>query len=169
MRRLLRAERESDAAAVHALYACVFPTSAEADLVDALRQPADPIVSLIAEDSGKIAGHILFSPVTLLSHPAVQAMGLAPTAVYPEHQRRGTGSALVRAGLEQCRLQGAVAVVVLGHPGYYTRFGFRPSTQFAIASEYDVPEEAFMVLELQAGALRGLGGTVRYHEAFCRR
>lgn len=123
--------------------------------MDGLRQQADPVVSLVAEDSGRIVGHILFSPVTLLAHPAAQAMGLAPMAVHPEHQRRGTGSALVRAGLEQCRLQGAVAVVMPGHPGYYPRFGFRPSTQFGIASEYDVREEVFMVLELQPAALRG--------------
>lgn len=87
-------------------------------------------------------------------------------AVAPSKQRQGIGSALVRAGLDRCRALGAGAVVVLGHPGFYPRFGFAPSTHFDITSEYDVPEEAFMVVELERGFIRGASGTIRYHESF---
>jgi putative acetyltransferase len=87
-------------------------------------------------------------------------------AVATQHQRSGIGSALVRAGLEQCKKLGISAVVVLGHPEYYPRFGFLPSTRFNIRSEYDVPEEAFMVVELEPGALRGASGRIKYHPAF---
>jgi putative acetyltransferase len=87
-------------------------------------------------------------------------------AVAPEHQRKGIGSALVRAGLERCRQLDFAAVVVLGHPEYYPRFGFSPSTRFGIGSEYDVPEDVFMATELQPGALSGKAGTVKYHAAF---
>ncbi len=93
-------------------------------------------------------------------------MGLAPMAVAPEHQRKGIGSALVRAGLEQCKQLGFAAVVVLGHPEYYPRFGFSPSSRFGINSEYEVPEEVFMAMELQPGALSGKTGRVKYHAAF---
>jgi predicted acetyltransferase len=93
-------------------------------------------------------------------NPALRIMGLAPVAVLPERQRQGVGSALVRAGLEQCRQLGAV--VVLGHHAYYPRFGFSPSTRFGIGCEYDVPADAFMVFELHAGFLRGASGKVRY-------
>lgn len=68
--------------------------------------------------------------------------------------------------LEQCRNLGFAAVVVLGHPKYYPRFGFSPSSRFGIDSEYDVPEEVFMAMELQPEALSGKTGTVRYHAAF---
>jgi putative acetyltransferase len=108
----------------------------------------------------------MFSPVSLSGHPALKIMGLAPMAVAPEHQRKGIGSALVRAGLEQCKQLGFGAVVVLGHPAYYPRFGFSSSTRFGIGCEYEVPEEAFMVVELQAGFLRGTSGKVKYHAAF---
>lgn len=97
---------------------------------------------------------------------ALRIMGLAPMAVAPEHQRRGIGSALVRAGLEQCRQLGVGAVAVLGHPAYYPRFGFVPSARFGIGSEYEVPEDVFMVLELQAGVLLSGSGTATYHAAF---
>ncbi len=163
---LIRAEQEKDRAAVHAVNVSAFETPSEANLVDALREQAEPVVSLVAEDNGAIVGHIMFSPVSLSGHPGLKMMGLAPMAVAPEHQRQGIGSALVRAGLEQCRQLGFIAVVVLGHPEYYPRFGFSPSTRFGIGSEYEVPEEVFMATELQPAALSGKAGTVKYHAAF---
>src|ERR1041384_7412983 len=147
---LIRAEEQRDWAAVRAVNVSAFETPAEANLVDALRDQAQPLVSLVAEDDGAIVGHIMFSPVSLVGHPALRIIGLAPMAVAPEQQRKGIGSALVRAGLEHCKQLGFGAVVVLGHPAYSPRFGFFSSARFGIGCEYDVPEEVFMVVELQA-------------------
>ena len=163
---LIRAENENDRSAVYAVNVAAFETPAEAKLVDTLRQRAHPIVSLVAELNGQVFGHIMFSPVSLSGHPNVKLMGLAPMAVAPEHQFKGVGSALVRAGLERCRELGFCAVVVLGHPEYYPRFGFLPSRRFGIDSAYAVPDEAFMALELQEGSLDGKSGRVQYHAAF---
>ena len=164
----IRPERASDIAAIHEVNQAAFETNTEADLVDALRREASPIVSLVAEEAGGIAGYILFSPATLAADPAVRVMGLAPMAVLPARQRKGIGSALVLAGLEECRKLAAAAVIVLGHAGYYPRFGFVPASRFGLRSEYDVPDDVFMAMELEAGALQGKGGTVRYHPAFGR-
>ena len=163
---LVRAEEQRDWAAVHAVNVSAFETSEEANLVDALREQARPLVSLIAQDDDAIVGHIMFSSVSLAGHPSLKIMGLAPMAVAPEHQRKGIGSALVRAGLDQCGQLGFGAVVVLGHPAYYPRFGFLSSARYGIGCEYDVPEEVFMVVELQIGFLRGASGKVKYHAAF---
>jgi putative acetyltransferase len=163
---LIRPEEQRDWAAIHAVNVSAFETPAEANLVDALRAQAQPLVSLIAGDNGAIVGHIMFSPVTLSGHTALKIMGLAPMAVTPEHQRKGIGSALVRAGFEHCKQLGIGAVVVLGHPTYYPRFGFLSSRRFGIGCEYEVPEEVFMVAELEAGFLRGASGSVKYHAAF---
>jgi putative acetyltransferase len=124
------------------------------------------LVSLVAVDDDAVEGHILFSPVTLLSHTDLPIAGLAPMAVLPKRQRQGIGSTLVRAGLDHCRRLGFVAVVVLGHAGYYPRFGFVPASRFGVRSEYDVPDDVFMALELTPGALRDRSGTIRYHPAF---
>jgi len=150
---LIRAEKESDRDAVFAVNLSAFETPAEATLVDVLREQAQPVLSLVAEKNGNVVGHIMFSPVSLSENPDLKVMGLAPMAVAPEHQRKGIGSALVRAGLEQCRQLGFVAVVVLGHPEYYPRFGFSPSSRFGIDSEYEVPEEVFMAVELESEAI----------------
>ena len=162
----IRPESAEDIAAIRAVNLAAFGTSVEADLVDSLRAQAAPIISAVAEDAGVIVGHILFSPVTLIGQTTPAMMGLAPMAVAPARQRRGIGSSLVRAGLEECRRIGARAVVVLGHPEYYPRFGFVPASRFALRCEYDVPDNAFMALELDAGALTGMSGVIRYHPAF---
>jgi putative acetyltransferase len=161
----IRSEEPTDIGAIHAVNRAAFETSTEADLVDALRKQAHPIVSLVAEDAGAIVGHIFFSPVTLSGH-ALTMMGLAPMAVLPAQHRRGIGSALVRAGLERCRELGFAAVIVLGHAEYYPRFGFVPASRFGIGCEYDVADRVFMALELERGSLRGKSGTIRYHAAF---
>jgi len=163
---LIRAEEPKDEAAVYTVNDSAFETQAEAQLVDALRKKVKPIVSLVAEDDFTLVGHIMFSPVSLSGNTDLKIMGLAPMAVAPEHQRKGIGSELVRAGLEQCKQLDIAAVFVLGHPNYYPRFGFIPSSRFGIDSEYDVPEEVFMAMELQPNALAGRPGRVKYHPAF---
>jgi putative acetyltransferase len=163
----IRPEQPDDLTAIRRVNLSAFEGTTEANLVDALRQQARPIVSLVAEDNGAIVGHILFSPVTLSSHPDLRIMGLAPMAVLPDRQRKGVGSALARAGIMACRDLGYGAMVVLGHAKYYPRFGFIPASRFGLRSEYDVPDDAFMAMELEPGALQGLGpGTIRYHPAF---
>ena len=162
----IREERAGDAVTIRAVNLAAFETSVEADLVDALRDQARPIVSLVAEDAGAIVGHILFSPVTLVHGRNLPMMGLAPMAVVPERQRTGIGSQLVLAGLEHCRREGVAAVVVVGHATYYPRFGFVPGSRFGLACEYDVPDDVFLACELRNGALSGVSGTVRYHPAF---
>lgn len=72
----------------------------------------------------------------------------------------------MRAGFDQCRRCGAVAVVVLGHAAYYPRFGFVPASRFGLACEYAVPDEVFMAVELEENVLAGRGRTVRYHPVF---
>ena len=164
---VIRAEEPRDSRAIHAVEVAAFGQPAEAELVDALRRAGvAPLVSLVADDAGAIVGHALFSPVTLDRHPATRLMGLGPMAVAPARQRSGIGSALVREGSAACARAGIAGLVVLGHPEYYPRFGFVPASRFGIGSEYDAPDEAFMAMELVAGAFTGVSGTVRYHAAF---
>ena len=133
--------------------------------MDALRAAGHATVSLVAETDGQIVGHILFSPVSVVGAASGKTgLGLAPVAVLPGHQCRGIGSDLIRQGLAFCRDEGYGFVVVLGHPEYYPRFGFRRASQAGLANEYGA-DEAFMVLELAPGGLPP-AGLVQYGPEF---
>jgi len=163
---IIRPEELKDQHAVFAVNQSAFETPAEANLVDILRRDAHPIISLVAENGEAIVGHIMFSPASLTDHPDLNIMGLGPVAVVPAYQRKGFGSALITAGLEKCKALGFGAAIVLGHSAYYPRFGFIPSRRYGIRSEYDVPDDVFLVTELQPGYLQGATGIIKYHPAF---
>ena len=163
---LIRNESAKDIEAIYKLNSSAFPSEAEAKLVDPLRELDQTAVSLVTESSRRVVGHILFSEVTLSDHPELKVVGLGPMSVTPEYQRNGIGSALDKAGLEACKTEGYEAVVVLGHPSFYPKFGFQPSTEFGFKSEYDVPQEVFMALELRQNSLSEASGVISYHAEF---
>lgn len=164
---LIRPEQPADIPAIHHVVAQAFQqafsSTAEAALVDKLRANGKAIVSLVAVDDDQIVGHILFSEVVLGNTTII---GLAPVAVLPSHQKQGIGAMLINAGIEACRNAGYTAMVVLGHPEYYPRFGFVPASRFGIKSEYDVSDETFMALELQPDALANCAGVAKYQPEF---
>ena len=163
----VRRERPADIAAVRRVNLAAFEGPAEAEIVDRVRRAGGAQLSLVAEVGGELVGHILFSEVTVGEGDGARGMGLAPMAVLPDHQNRGVGSALVRAGLERLRAGGCPFVVVLGHPAYYPRFGFAPASRRGVACDYEgVPDDAFLILELAAGGLDGVSGTARYRREF---
>jgi putative acetyltransferase len=164
---IIRAETAADRESVRGVNESAFGRPEEADLVDALRESAKPRISLVAEEGGRVVGHIFFSPVAVESgEGAWAALGLGPMAVLPEHQGRGVGSELVREGLSECRRPGHEVVFVLGHARYYPRFGFTPARAKGIECEFPVHDENFMVVELRPGALAGRKGLVRYSPEF---
>ncbi|GAA1007508.1 acetyltransferase [Streptomyces sp. F-3] len=163
---ITRAETRADVPAVRDILLAAFPTSAEADLVDALR--ADPAawiegLSLVAADTtGHPVGYALLTRCHIGTAPA---LCLAPCAVRPERQRTGAGSAAIRAALDAARSLGEHHVVVLGHPDYYPRFGFTRASEHGIRLTVDVPDDALMALSLDADHPLP-GGTVRYAAPF---
>lgn len=171
----VREERPDDAPAIRRVVERAFGRPGEADLVERLRLAGVASISLVAVEDGDeannesdgIVGHILFSPITIEGQtPSISALGLAPLAVVPERQRRGVGSTLIGSGLARCRKEGVRVVVVLGHSGYYPKFGFRPAHLSNLTCEYDSPAEAFMAIELQPPVRAAHARLVRYHRAF---
>lgn len=164
---MIRAEHPADLESIYQVNAIAFGRDNEANLVDRLRGLPHTL-SLVAVVGDAIAGHICFSPVTLenVNPEDLTILGLGPVAVRPDYQRQGLGSKLVCQGVEHCRQLGSAAVVVLGDPQFYARFGFIPAEEKAMRCEYTVPEGAFRVLELKPGALQNCRGLVRYRPEF---
>lgn len=161
----IRPEQPADIPAVRVVHEAAFPTAAEANLVQKLREGGKAAVALVAEDEGRIVGHILFSRVTFDPPVEVLALGLAPMAVLPGHEKHGVGRRLVQNGLAECHAQGACMVVVLGDPGYYGRFGFERASRHGLRNEFGV-EDAFMVFMLDAGAHPPPATMVKYAPEF---
>jgi putative acetyltransferase len=161
---LVREELAGDAEQVQCVQKAAFPTDAEGQLVEALRKGGNLTVSFVAVDAGTVLGHVAFSPVTIGTH-SEPGLGLGPVAVRPGAQRRGVGSALIRAALARCKQMNVPFVVVLGDPAYYLRFGFRRAHAFGIGNEYQADAE-FMALELVPGGLPRHGGVARYCKEF---
>jgi putative acetyltransferase len=163
---MIRPAAPSDAAAIRITLERAFGRPNEADLVEKLQSRSDtPGFVALVDDC--IVGHVLFTPVTVENEKdPCAALALGPMAVRPDYQNRGVGSRLVRFALDACRRAGHGVVFVLGHPRFYPRFGFEPSSRLGIQPEFQVPEETFMVRELHPGALEGVQGVVRYLPEF---
>jgi len=165
----IRPETAEDYAAIREVTLLAFEQEKEAQLVEDLRRLSDfiPELSLVAVRAEHVIGHILFSPMAIETEKGeVPALSLAPLSVRPECQNQGVGSQLVREGLKRCRSLGHEVVVVVGHPDYYPRFGFSSARAKRLEAPFEVPDEAFLVLELTPGALAGIAGVIKYPPPF---
>ena len=165
----IRQEEAHDFPAVYNLNSKAFKRKEEARLVDRLRlsEAFIPELSIVATVDNKAVGHILFSKIKIVDGDnEFDSLGLAPMAVTPELQRQRIGSQLIQYGLDRARELGFKSVIVLGHPDYYAKCGFIPTSRWLIKPPFNVPENSFMAMELVKDGLSGVSGTVRYAREF---
>ena len=166
----VRPEAEGDYGRITIVHDSAFREANEGRLVWLLRETDafERDLSLVAEETtGGVVGHILFYPIVIKTDNSKErALTLTPLAVLPGYQKRGVGSELIRRGLEKAGRHGYGSVVVLGNPGYYGRFGFRPARTWNLSPSFRAPRDAFMALELRKDALAHGGGVVKYPREF---
>lgn len=153
------AETEDDTTSIREVVTAAFGRTSEANLVEAIRNSPNfiPQLSIVAKEDGDAVAHVMFSAIAIATqNRPIPALALAPLSVMPARQHEGIGSHLVQVGLSKCRQLGHSIVVVLGEPRYYKRFGFQTASQFGMQAPFPVPDDAFMVLELKPGALKGV-------------
>lgn len=160
----IRKETPADVAAIEALTAAAFLNAAhtghtEQFIVSALRNSGRLFVSLVADDDDTVIGHVAVSPV-ILSNGATGWFGLGPLSVAPKRQREGIGTRLMQQALTELNRLGACGCVVLGDPGYYSRFGFRVEPSLILP---EVPPMYFQAMSF-GGPLPS--ATVSYHASF---
>ena len=161
---VIRDETNTDATAISDVTIAAFKTleisnHTEQFIIQALRTAKALTVSLVAEKNGHVIGHIAFSPVTV-SDGTRDWYGLGPVSVLPEYQRKGIGKALIQAGLSRLKLLNGQGCCLVGHPGYYQKFGFKNVSGLVLEG---VPQEFFFALSFDGIFPQG---TVTFHEGF---
>lgn len=161
---VIRRETIADIGAISEVTIAAFKTleisnQTEHFIIDALRAAGALTISLVAEVSGRVVGHIAFSPVTI-SDGTKDWYGLGPVSVLPEYQRRGIGAALIQEGLSRLKDLSAAGCCLVGHPEYYRKFGFENVPELIVEG---VPPEVFFALVFHGPMPRG---TVTFHEGF---
>lgn len=165
---LIRSEIGVDAASIDSLLRRSFPTSAEAELVQQLREDGLLTLGVVAtDDEGQVLGYAAFSPVTLNGEDR-QWVGLAPLVVDESVRRQGLGKQLIYEALDTLNEFGYAAVVVLGDPVYFERYGFEPAARYQLSSRRQAAEKTFQVYKLADDALTDAEGDIAFSEPFNR-
>jgi len=166
----IRPETIKDYELIKAINDAAFGQENESRLVEELRKTAlfKAELSLVAEVDNTVVGHILFYPVNIIDEEGNRYMTLClgPMSVFPKWQRKGVGKKLMKESLLRAKIMRKNSVIVLGHPEYYPKFGFKKASEFNIKVPFDVPDEALMALELFPDAFTGVRGTVEYPEPY---
>jgi putative acetyltransferase len=161
---VIRKETDADVSAINEVTVAAFKSleisrHTEQFIIDALRAAGVLAVSLVAEVDGRVVGHIAFSPLTL-SDGTRDWYGLGPVSVLPAYQRQGIGKALIQKGLSRLRDLKARGCCLVGHPGYYLKFGFKNVPGLV---HEGVPPELFFAVSFDGHCPQG---TVAFHEGF---
>jgi len=166
---IIRNERKNDYDDIRKINDLAFGQEIEGKMIEALRRTSEYnyILSLVAEIKDKIVGHILFYSIKIKKeNEEYTVLSLAPMAVHPAYQNKGIGSKLVKRGLEIAKEIDFDAVIVVGHPNYYPRFGFTPASNWELQLPFDVPDDTFLILELKENTLKKYSGTVEYPKEY---
>jgi len=164
----VRQENPDDIRAIDVVHLSAFEGDEEVGLIDSLRESSGfiPELSLVAEFNGRIVGHVLLTRIHLLQgKESKDILALAPMAVVPSQSHRGIGSDLVKAAVEQAKKLSHAAIVVVGHPEFYQRFGFSQASQWNLETNLSVSNDLVTAIELEVDALKG-GGTIIYPSLF---
>lgn len=167
---MIRSETSDDIAGITKVLTSAFNKEAESLLVQELRVTREFITnfSFVIEIENQLVGYLLRYPIDIKNvHNAIKSLTLAPMAIIPDKQRQGYGGELVNHALSCAAKDQWESVIVLGHPGYYPKFGFQPASNWGVTCPFNVPDEVFMAIELVPGGLKQ-GGAVIYPEAFLK-
>lgn len=134
----IRDNQPTDTDALIDLYAKVFPEEDSVPVLRDLLAADENVFSLVAVQNEAVVGHVGFS-ICDIDGKSGQVGMLAPLAVHADLQKQGLGSALVHCGFDRLRNMGIRQAYVLGDPGYYGRFGFKPDG--SVAPPYKLPTE----------------------------
>lgn len=172
---LIRPERSEDFSAIRRVVKAAFDrpgreaSLTEWDLIESIRSSKFylPDLSLVAELDSQVVGHIMFTPMTIQDgRKEHHSLALGPVAVSPSYQNQGIGHSLINEGIARAKILGYGSIIVLGHPNYYTKFGFQEASRWKIGLDANFSSDYLFALELKEGELDRISGIVKYCDPF---
>jgi predicted N-acetyltransferase YhbS len=127
------------------------------------RTPAAGLALVAEEDEQEVVGQNLVGSVRLwhvCAGAARPALLLGPLAVEAARRGCGVGAALMQRALATARRRGHRAVILVGDPEYYSRFGFSAEKTGSLWLPGQFERHRLLGCELTAGALDGARGLI---------
>lgn len=166
----IRQEQPADYDEIYKLVQTAFETAKvkdgnEQDFVLRLRGSVGryiPQLALVAVENNALVGHVMFTKLQICAGDKVyEELMLAPLCTALAYRGKGVGGELIREGFRLAKEMGYSAVFLCGDPAYYSRFGFKVTTEFGIENLSDIPPQYVMGCELYEHALAHKSGTIR--------
>lgn len=114
-------------------------------------------LSLVARDGDALVGSVRLWHVAAGDRPALL---LGPLAVEQHLRGKGVGAGLMQVALSRAELLGHAAVILVGDPEYYERFGFTADPTTGLHMPRPVERRRFLAHQLVAGSLHRAEGYV---------
>jgi predicted N-acetyltransferase YhbS len=166
---IIRQEKPEEFSEIYNLVKTAFQTAKvtngkEQDFVNSLRSSSNyiPELALVAEENGKLIGHIMLTKMYIDDNDKTETLYLAPISIALEYRNKGMGSDLIKASFKLAKEMGYKSVFLVGDPAFYHRFGFKAAIDFGVEHEPDIPDEYVMACELSPNALLEITGVVDF-------
>ncbi len=156
----IRHERLADFDAREALLDAAFGETRTRKSSERLREDRLPAegLSFIASEGRCVIGTARLWDIAVGNGQS--ALLLGPVAVAEDCRSRGLGAALVRRAIQAARKLGYGAVILVGDPEYYGRFGFSGEKTGTLWMPGPFERHRLLGRELKAGALDGARGMI---------
>lgn len=158
----VRKEREGDFPEIDTLVRTIFQSTLisdgnEMDFFSTIRSGDRfvPELSLVVEEKNQVIGYLMLSELPRSkTRNGENSLLLSPVCTMEEYRHQGVASSLIQAALEIAKKMQYEAVFLIGHPIFYSHFGFMTAKAADILEINGAPQEYVQALELTPGALR---------------
>lgn len=152
----IRLKEERDVDKIDRFIKVAFETAKVKDgdehhFVQRLRQSLDyfPQFEYVAECNDEIVGHIMLTRLHFENEQEEsKLLLLAPLAVRLDQRNKGVGARLIETAEAAAKDAKEKAIILVGDPAYYNRYGYQQVSEFGLLSEPEIPREYLLIKKI---------------------